>query len=108
MKPADFNDDSLWDALGKSPDREPSPYFTRKVMAAVERADDSAPGWLARFFQPALAGAIALLAAAALVAALWGNPENSDPNLADFEVILELDNLIAMEEHSLWLDTQQF
>ncbi len=127
---ADDND-KLWELLGKARPPAVSPFFARNVLRAVRQEEDAnprrsflrsvlsgIPRHLHRWaWRSALAGTCALAAAATLVTLfpstfvrhhhtadaqagiarqIVGNP--------DYEVIKHLDELVADEESSLWLD----
>jgi hypothetical protein len=123
---ADDND-KLWELLGKSRPTPVSPFFSRNVLRAVRQEEDARAhrSFLSRIirslhrwaWQSALAGTCAIAAIATLVTQfpstfvrhhhtpdvqaglarqIVGNP--------DYEVIKHLDELVADEESSLWLD----
>jgi hypothetical protein len=128
---ADDND-KLWELLGKTRPPNISPFFSRNVLRAV-RQEEAAPRtffsrvprfltrslrrWVWRF---ALTGACAVAAFAAVSTLVPGFPSTFvrhhhaaevQSGLAkqivgnpDYEVIKHLDELVADEESSLWLD----
>ncbi len=127
---ADDND-KLWELLGKARTPAVSPFFSRNVLRAIRQEEETRPplrfprSLLFKFtrsarrwvWKAALAGTCAM-AALATVATVFptafvrhhhtaimqsglakqivGNP--------DYEVIKHLDELVADEESSLWLD----
>lgn len=107
--------DPLWDLLGQAPAVQPSPFFTRNVLRAVREAEAEATSqasanslWalLLRLRTYLLGGAVATVALLFSLTLLQdGDP---DPylaqNAADIEVIAHLDELLASEETSVWLD----
>ena len=120
---ADDND-KLWELLGKTRQPNVSPFFARNVLRAIRQEEDARPvrslrrGFLYRLhrwtWQLAIAGTCAIaalitVAPTALVRRhhvapvetgfarqIVGNP--------DYETIKHLDELVADEESSLWLD----
>jgi len=123
---ADDND-KLWDLLGKARPPTVSPFFSRNVLRAVRqeapprsffsRVTRCFRRWAWRF---ALTGACAIAAFAAVTTLVPGVPSSFvrhhhtvgvESGLArqivgnpDYEVIKHLDELVADEESSLWLD----
>jgi hypothetical protein len=110
------DDTQLWDLLGraKTPPAA-SPFFARNILREIRQQ----PRWeaaLARWFRPRrLVPATALAAAlvAALIvferpAALEHAATDSDPiaqiDPQDYEVVADLDNLLATEDTNLWDD----
>ncbi len=124
---ADDND-KLWELLGKTRPPEVSPFFSRNVLRAIRQEGEARPAvsWpgaaLARslrrwMWQFALGGTCAAAVAATLVTAFPGafvrhhHTASVQSGLArqivgnpDYEVINHLDELVADEESSLWLD----
>jgi len=119
--------DKLWELLGKTRQPTVSPFFARNVLRAVRQEEDARPvrtffsrlgrstGSLHRWtWQVAIIGTCAVVllitvgpgalirhhrrapAQARFVRQIVGNP--------DYEVIKHLDELVADEESSLWLD----
>jgi hypothetical protein len=113
------DDQELWDLLGKTEAPKLSQFFARNVVREVRTEAAERTGfwsWLRpRVLVPATAAAAILLAAVATFD-LPGTARNSadqmpallakiDPQ--DFEVIADLDVLIAWEEDPLWDEVQQ-
>jgi hypothetical protein len=126
------DNDKLWELLGKTRPPAVSPFFSRNVLRAI-RQEEAASGsflvrlrrfltrslrrWVWRF---ALTGACAIAAFAAVSTLVPGLPSTFirhhhtaevQNGLArqivgnpDYEVIKHLDELVADEESSLWLD----
>jgi hypothetical protein len=100
------SDPALWNLLGKARSVEASPYFVRKVLRAVETADEPRMAWwqtLLRVVAPtAVCAGIAVFAVASI-----GGSHNA-PSVAnadiEFETIQNLDLLVSNYESSLWLD----
>jgi len=101
----DSRDDALWELLGHAREVEPSPWFVRKVLRAVERDAAPQPSWWQVFLRTIVpVGACAALAVLAIV----GIQSSPAPTAAtadiEFETIQNLDLLVANYESSLWLD----
>lgn len=109
-------DQELWDLLGKAAQPPISPFFARNVVRQVRQEQDS-PGLLRRWFSPrrlipAAAVALALFVSAVSVR-LSTNNGDSQENLPetvaqleaqDYEIVADLDDLLATEEDGLWDD----
>jgi len=118
--------DPLWDLLGRTREVEVSPFFARNVVRAARlEADRPARGlsgvlrllfgWRA-MAATAAAFAIALVAATSLSQqSEWNHGAvaafSQDDRIIDFDIIKNLDELLAMEESSeetaLWLNVSQ-
>jgi hypothetical protein len=110
------DDEKLWDLLGQADTPALSPFFARNVVRAVRQQPallQSVRDWfsLARLI-PAATVAVALIAAVFVsrIPATSGlaNVNNSDPVAAidpqDYEVVADLDELVASDENALWDD----
>ncbi len=107
------DDEQLWDLLGHNPEPELTPFFARNVLRQV-RYEQSRHArtwtWLRRLI-PASAAALAILGAVIFVQ-IQGTQQAStegqiDPviasiDLQDYEVVADLDNLLASDENSPW------
>ncbi|MEO5720209.1 MAG: hypothetical protein ABIR71_01910 [Chthoniobacterales bacterium] len=110
------DDQELWDLLGKAHQPALSPFFARNVVREIRQRPtsyDRGSLWVSlRRFIPASGVAAAMIAASlALQGPAGMGPESDDPpaviaqlDAIDFEVVADLDNLLAMEEDSLWTD----
>lgn len=107
-------DDALWRLLGKAREPKVSPFFASKVLRSIREAEERQPGildWLRRkWFLPVAAGACAV---AAVFFALHSTPKMpaGDPleEMATVvaggpEITPSLNELLASEEHSIWLE----
>ncbi len=118
MNSDDNEQDDLWRLLGKAKVPRVSPFFDRNVLRALREEASQEPSGLKQW--PRLLGwrwlAAGALGAAALIFSqiqpasslsgqvssreiaqqVWASP--------DFAVIGNLDELLAFEENSLWLD----
>jgi hypothetical protein len=117
------DNDKLWQLLGKTRQPSVSPFFARNIVRAIRQEAPPRRGLFSRFgaslkrwtWQYALAGTCAI---AALVtfhpsisfrrhqAAVIQSPSIESQIVAnpDYEVINHLDELVADEESSVWLD----
>lgn len=120
MKPDD--NDKLWELLGNARPSAVSPFFSRNILRSIRQEENARPPLLHRLTRPLrrwawqfAVAAIAAIAAivtvaptafvrhhhaaevqARLAGQIVGNP--------DYDVITHLDELVADEESSLWLD----
>jgi hypothetical protein len=118
--------DDLWRLLGHAKAPSVSPYFSRNVLRAIREEEQEKPGLLARIFAHhpwrwAVPGACAVLLAVFSLnfhrakqatsqvaqvtpvdpVAVLAQQVSSSP---DYQVINHLDELLASEETSVWLD----
>lgn len=108
--------DDLWRLLGKAKAPSASPFFSRNVLRAIREEKQEATGvfaWLRRHWQ---LGALGTCAVAVAAIALAPGPvvvERPDPTAVlaervsqslDYQVISNLDELIASEESLAWLE----
>ena len=107
------DDEKLWDLLGQTEAPGFSPFFARKVVRQVRQQPDwheKVRRWLSpRRFVPAAGLALAVVAT---TLPFW-MPTSSDETMPasiaqldpqDYEIVADLDDLIAMEEDGLWDD----
>ena len=112
--------DDLWRLLGKARPPKVSPFFSRDVLREVRGLKQEQPGAftaLLAHWRLVLGGACAALVALVLVSHFYiGEPDgkSSDPLAAiagqvsestDYDVIGNLDELLAIEENSVWLES---
>ena len=118
MNPSDEPDD-LWKLLGKARQPKVSPYFSRNIVREIRALSQERPGFfgmLSRYWRFTLAsaaiGCVATIAALHFVGNL-SQTRQIDSLVAiteqvsdspDFYVINDLDDLLASEESSVWLD----
>ena len=106
------DDQELWDLLGKAGQPTLSPFFARNVVRQIRQEPDwreNVRRWLSpRRLIPATAVALAVAATLSIRV-----PNASDENVPDtvaqldpqdYEVVADLDDLIAAEEDGLWDD----
>jgi hypothetical protein len=110
-------DEQLWDLLGKVQPPQISPFFARNVLRKIRQE----PRWKAAFrawLSPRRlvpAAAVASIVAAAMIFTHQPRLEqestaaDSDPiakiDPQDYEVVADLDDLLASEENNLWDDS---
>ena len=111
MEPQD--DKELWDVLGRLPERTLSPFFARNVLRKV-RQEPTFFGRVRDWFS--VRKAVAASAVAAVVVALafvthYPGPRttsSSDSDVVakidpqDYDVVADLDALIAWDENTVW------
>jgi len=111
MEPED--DKELWDVLGRLPEPTLSPFFARDVLRKVRQGRacfDRVRSW---FSVRKLVGASAVAAVAVALALVTHYPgprsaSSSDLDVVakvdpqDYEVVADLDELIAWDENSVW------
>ena len=97
----DFKEnDALWDLLGRAPRVEASPYFARKVLAAIR--EEKQPRFsvfaLLRWVVPTVVFAAFVIGWAAY------QHQQQDTFDAYFDSAADLQSLIASEDTSVWMD----
>ena len=102
--------DSLWDLLGKAKKPAVSPFFARNVLRAIRTAEKRGGfAWLFRGWRAAALGGIAVILLALNLTQFVNKTESRQQlELAsnqDYDVITHLDELLASEENSIWLDS---
>ena len=108
------DDEQLWDLLGRAAERKLSPFFARNVVRQVRQEPRSfqiARTWLSwRGLLPASGLVIAMLAAIIALHHPSGLQKQSElePDVVvkidpqDYEVVADLDDLLASDENGLW------
>ncbi len=112
MNTEEHND--LWCLLGKARAPVVSPFFSRNVLRAIrEEARDKMGifGWLHARWQVVAVGACVLIVAGIALVPSAEQPDTATMLLAkqvsqgpDYQVIIHLDELLASEENSVWLE----
>ncbi|HEX8280565.1 MAG TPA: hypothetical protein VF551_04250 [Chthoniobacterales bacterium] len=110
------DDHELWDLLGRAEAPAVSPFFARNVVRQI-RQESSWRGTLIGWLRPRIlvpSAALALVAALAALSldrpatdvAVTDDPPDAlavvDPQ--DYEVVADLDDLLAVEDDNLWDD----
>jgi hypothetical protein len=112
------DDQELWDLLGRSEPPTLSPFFARNVVRQVRQSPDGWPDravrWLtARRAIPAAAMAL-LVCGAVTFGILHQRPSDADDDVpavvaqidpSDYEIVADLDDLLASQEDDSWDDT---
>jgi hypothetical protein len=109
--------DDLWRLLGHAKAPSVSPFFSRNVLRAIREEKQEKPGLLAwlNWRWVTLAASVCVLVVASGVALHHpaSQPPQADPVMVlaqqvstspDYQVINHLDELLASEETSVWLD----
>ncbi|MEY2601813.1 MAG: hypothetical protein QOJ36_1132 [Verrucomicrobiota bacterium] len=112
------DDQQLWDLLGQAKPRQLSPFFARNVVRKI-RERPARFEWLRRWLSPrrlvpATAVAIAVIAAILVVHQPVGRtPADNPPDVIvkidpqDYDVVADLDELLATDDNNLWDDDTQ-
>jgi hypothetical protein len=112
MQPED--DQQLWDLLGRTAEPKLSPFFARNVLREVRQEGSSfgrAQNWLSlrRLGAASAVAAVVIGMVIATQAPRWSqkSPEREPDVVAkidpqDFDVVADLDELLAWDEDSLW------
>lgn len=108
------DDQQLWDLLGQADEPKLSPFFARNVLRQIRREPrwfENVRSWL-RLRRLAPVSGLALAVIAAIIFAhnpsLLQKPAatESDPvakiDAQDYEVVADLDELLASDENNLW------
>jgi hypothetical protein len=107
------DDKELWDILGRVPEPTLSPFFARNVVRSI-REDATRFGWMRSWFNwRRLAAAFAVVIVVVGMAVATHHPVSqttaaNDPDVVakidpqDYDVVADLDELIAWDENSVW------
>jgi hypothetical protein len=112
------DDQQLWDLLGEAKPSQLSPFFARNVLRRIRQRPARLKwlrGWLSpRRLVPAAGVALAAIATILAIHQPAGrNPTDSPPDVIvkidpqDYDVVSDLDELLATEDTSLWDDDTQ-
>jgi hypothetical protein len=108
------DDQDLWDLLGRTAQPELSPFFARNMLRQIRSEEADRPKrirkWLTwRRLVPASVLAVAVAwTMIAVYHPVSQKSSDSEPDLVakidpqDYEVVADLDELLAVEENSLW------
>ena len=111
MEPQD--DKELWDVLGRLPEPTLSPFFARNVLREIRQKPSYYQrvwNWFGVRKMVAVSAATAAVVALALVTHYPGprtTPSNDSDVVAkidpqDYDVVADLDELIAWDENNVW------
>ena len=107
-------DQELWDLLGKAAEPRISPFFARNVVRTVRQKQASREGFFGWFGLKQLVPATAVAVVITAATLYFRTPENMpvtaevtpepvvEVDAQDYEVVADLDDLIAFEENNLW------
>jgi hypothetical protein len=110
------DDEKLWDLLGQSREPSVSPFFARNVMRTIRQRpvwSRSAGEWfrlnlLVPAATMAVAAIVGLFVAGAPARPDIASVNDSDPvakiDPQDYDVVADLDELVASDENALWDD----
>jgi hypothetical protein len=108
------DDQQLWDLLGSAAQPPVSPFFARDVLRRVRKAPAQEGRLLRWFGWRRLLPVSGILAATAAIfiaytVSFHPSPAGEDDVIAkidvqDYEVVADLDELLASDENSLWDD----
>jgi hypothetical protein len=113
MEPQD--DKELWDVLGRLPEPTLSPFFARDVLREIRQKPDYFERLRNWFSVRKMVGASAVTAVVAALAVVTHYPgprttSSSDSDVVakvdpqDYDVVADLDELIAWDENNVWDD----
>jgi len=113
MKPQD--DKELWDVLGRLPEPTLSPFFARNVLRKIRQKPthfERLRNWFSVRKVVGMSAVAAVFVALALVTHYPGplTTSSSDSDVVakidpqDYDVVADLDELIAWDETSVWED----
>jgi hypothetical protein len=114
MEPQD--DKELWDVLGRLPEPTVSPFFARNVLRKIRQGPTHSERVRNWFSVRKVVGASAVAAVAVALALVTHYPgprttSSSDSDVVakidpqDYDVVADLDVLIAWDENSVWEDS---
>ena len=107
------DDKELWDILGRIPPRTLSPFFARNVVRSVRKEatrSERARSWLS-WRRLVTASAVAIVVVGMVIATHHPVPQTTAANDSDvvakidpqdYDVVADLDELIAWDENSVW------
>lgn len=111
------DDDQLWELLGRSAGPRPSPFFARNVLRRIRQEPRWTGAWRSWLRLGRLVPASAVVVALAAAVIFTHNPSahqrtasnDIDPVVAkidaqDYEVVADLDDLLASDDNNLWDD----
>lgn len=106
--------DDLWHLLGKARRPAVSPFFSRNVLRAIRTEKQETPGvlaWLRHHWKIPALGTCALAIAGLVLLPSAEHSDQTTVHLAeqvsqsiDYQVIANLDELLASEENLAWIE----
>jgi hypothetical protein len=105
--------DNLWNLLGKAREPEVSPFFTRNVLREVRQSRQQSVVLAWFMAQWRIASLSAVAAALTLTLFIQKPAQTTSSNTliadsSDYDVINNLDELIASQDTLVWLDTDSY
>ena len=108
--------DDLWRLLGKAKTREVSPFFARNVLREIRLRKQGNAGLIFRLIRSwrfaAVTVSVVILAGIGFAPGIFRRQTVSQPQSAlvavDYDTINHLDELLAYEENSIWLDNSSY
>jgi hypothetical protein len=109
------DDKELWDILGRTPQPTLSPFFARNVVRSVRKEAtrlERARSWFS-WRRLVAASAVAIVVVGMVIATHNPLPQTTAANGSDvvakidpqdYDVVADLDELIAWDENSVWED----
>lgn len=112
------DDEQLWELLGRAAEPKVSPFFARNTLRQV-REEAERPNRVWSWFNLRRLAPVSALALAVVAALIFTTTKpslqeetagNNEPDLLamidpqDYEVVADLDNLLALDENNLWDD----
>jgi len=109
------DDKQLWDILGRVPEPRLSPFFGRNVVRSVRQEEtrfERMRGWFSLRRLAAASAVVVLLVGMAVTTRhpVSQTPATNDSDVVakidpqDYDVVADLDELIAWDENSVWED----
>src|SRR4030095_160157 len=109
------DDKQLWDILGRIPEPKLSPLFARNVVRGVRQEStrfERMRGWFSWRRLAAASAAVVLVVGMAIAThhPASQTPDTNNPDVVakidpqDYDVVADLDELIAWDENSVWED----
>jgi hypothetical protein len=107
------DDKELWEILGRVPEPTLSPFFARNVLRKIRRETtplERARNWFS-LRRLVAASAVAVIVIGMAIATHHTVPQTASPNdmdvvakidPQDYDVVVDLDELIAWDENSAW------
>jgi hypothetical protein len=110
------DDQELWDLLGSASQPTVSPFFSRDVTRRIREGSSSRGGvrpwfnWRRLLPVSTIAAATAAIFIAYTYSFRSARVDDDDPvakiDVQDYDVVADLDELLALDENSLWDDNQ--
>lgn len=96
--------DALWDLLGKARKTEASPFFTRKVLRAVQETRETPVFSFSRLLRWLAPVSVCAALVVGWSAYSWKQDETANFN-ACFDAAADMQSLVAQDDTSVWIDS---